>query len=75
MAKMRCTCNEVMSYDDPGTGHRLLTDEEFDISRDSADLLGLSRDVWRCPNCGRLWVYWDDWEATEYVPVAAPDDE
>jgi hypothetical protein len=75
MAKMRCACDEVLSFDEPGTGHRLLTDDEFDISRESSDLLGLSRDVWCCPKCGRLWVFWDDWTAVQYVPVSVPVEE
>jgi hypothetical protein len=68
MATIRCKCGTVIRDDDPDMDYLLMTRGEFDIDLDSGLLRGRARDVWRCPTCERLWVFWDNGgQPTEYL--------
>lgn len=68
MATMRCRCGTVLRDDDPALNHLLFSRGEFDVDQDSVMLLGRGREVWRCPVCGRLWVFWEPGgDPTEYL--------
>ena len=69
MATMRCKCGTVLRDDDPSFSYLALSRREFDVEEESTGLLGRATEVWRCPVCDRLWIFWtraDD--PTEYVP-------
>lgn len=69
MATMRCRCGQILrDEDDAETTMLLFSQRDYDIDISSSDLLGRAVDLWRCPNCGRLWVFWDESKASEYVP-------
>jgi hypothetical protein len=69
MATMRCKCGTVLRDDDPDLGYLMMSRREFDVDVESIVLRGRAIDVWRCPTCARLWVFWEPLgAATEYVP-------
>jgi hypothetical protein len=72
MATFRCKCNTLLRDDDPDFGKYLFSRRDYDVDVESAELLGRAREVWECPVCGRLWVFWQTGTAhpTEYVPAA-----
>jgi len=45
---------------------------EFDVDLDPVALYGRATKVWRCPTCGRLWIFWNGTEpADEYLAIEA----
>jgi uncharacterized protein with PIN domain len=64
---MRCRCGNVLRDDDPENSFMAFAKIEYNVEIDSAELIGRAKDLWRCPACGRLWVFWDGFNATEYV--------
>jgi hypothetical protein len=65
MAKIRCYCNTVLSTSGEIPNPiewKLLSDVEFDRFEgmvDAEDIYRAAKSMFRCPTCGRLWVYWD----------------
>jgi hypothetical protein len=74
MAKMRCRCGAVLRDDDPANSFLLFRDADYDVDLDSVELVGRGRPVSLCPTCGRLWVFWNDFEAEEYEHVSRVED-
>lgn len=78
MAKLRCVC----LYDIPISGTipnpnewKMLSDTDFDSFAgliEAEDIYLASGSMFRCPNCGRLWVYWNgfDHDPQCYQPEA-----
>lgn len=78
MPKIVCKCGEWLLYGDiPNPIEWLLiSDIEYDKFSgvvDAEDVYRVMKHLLRCPNCGRLWVFWNgfDHEPEEYVPKAA----
>ncbi|PJB35220.1 MAG: hypothetical protein CO108_26270 [Deltaproteobacteria bacterium CG_4_9_14_3_um_filter_63_12] len=75
MPKLRCTCSEVLNYGEIPCPIEWLTisDVEFDGLSKPCDLEVLYQrmtSLLQCPDCGRLWVFWEGFgkPPTEYVP-------
>lgn len=68
MPKIRCTCDEVISLSEIPNPYEylLISDNDFEsIYSDviSADLFyEKSRIVVKCPDCGRLHIFWDGFD-------------
>jgi len=71
MAKMRCKCGAQLRDDDTTDGLLLFSRRDYDVDVDSATLVGRAAQVWRCPACRRLWIFWDPRDETpaEYLPA------
>ena len=70
MATLLCKCNTILRDDDPDLSYLVLSNREFDVDESPIALLGKTKQLWRCPTCGRLWVFWEDVAApTEYLRV------
>ncbi len=69
MAKIPCRCGNILRDDNPTFSGRLFRNHDYDVSLDSAVLYGRSYEVWGCPICDRLWIFWEraGGKATEYV--------
>lgn len=70
MAKLACKCGNVLRDDDPYFSYLLFRRHDYNVELDSAVLRGRAYEVWGCPVCGRLWIFWDHGigvYATEYV--------
>ncbi len=69
MAKIPCRCGNILRDDDPTFSGRLLRNRNCDVELDSVALVGRSYEVWGCPICDRLWIFWErlGGKATEYV--------
>jgi hypothetical protein len=74
MPKLLCKCNQVLSFGPIPSPieWRILSDERFDSFSgwvDAEDIYQATNMMLRCPNCGRLWVFWDEAaNPVEYVP-------
>lgn len=78
MAKLACKCGAVLRDDDPVNSGHLFRYGDYDIELDSSVLIARSYDVWGCPICGRLWIFWDHGVGvypTEYVRYKPNADE
>jgi hypothetical protein len=74
MATMRCICGAILRDDNPDSDCVLMSCREFDIDVDNSVLRGQARDVWRCWDCERLWVFLDERaEPAEYRRAAGPE--
>lgn len=79
MAKFRCRCGEViaMSGENPNPLEwHLASDRELEESSESEDFARLqqvTRPVFLCLNCGRIWVYWDGHEGERFSYVREDD--
>ncbi|NUT53205.1 MAG: hypothetical protein HOV94_38865 [Saccharothrix sp.] len=70
MAKMRCTCGNIIRDDDRQQSFHLIPSPAFDEETDGAMLLGVADLVIRCVECHRLWVFWNEsGQATGYVEI------
>lgn len=73
MPKLLCKCGEVLSYGaiPCPIEWKLLADVKFDKFSGQVDAKSVYRasdTMLRCPNCDRLWVFWDEATIpTEYV--------
>lgn len=79
MAGFLCKCGQILStVESPNDIElRLYTDREWDsiIQNDSIDPLSIpfpKYDVWRCPNCERLYFF--DWGNNKPVKVYSLDE-
>jgi len=76
VAKFKCPCGEIirMSGDIPNSEEWLfISDQDFDAVEAAGDPIEryLSfKSLFRCSGCGRVWIFWDGFEAepTQYVP-------
>ena len=74
MPKLLCRCDQVISFSAIPDEHSwwLISDVEFDSfvgMVDAEAVFRVGRHVLRCPQCGRLWVFWDKTSPpTEYIP-------
>jgi hypothetical protein len=59
MAKYVCRCGTITRDDDPDFGLSLFSGREYDAARDMHDLFLDAHQVWHCPICDRLWVFWE----------------
>ena len=64
MPKLRCDCGDVMRYGDIPCPNEWLfiSDTEYDAFSgvvDAEELYRAMKSFLRCPNCGRLWVFWN----------------
>jgi len=65
VATRKCKCDTIMRDDEFSEG-------EFDVDLDPVALYGRATKVWRCPTCGRLWIFWNGTEpADEYLAIEA----
>jgi len=75
MAKYLCPCGGIVHTS--GTiphplGLYILTEKQYEERADAEDfdVILESTGAHRCPDCARLWVWWDGWESepTIYAP-------
>lgn len=81
MAKFRCVCGQMISTSGPiPNPHewRVLSDTDFDAFTgpvDAEKIYRASRCLYRCPDCGHLWIFWDGFDRPPhlYRPEPLPD--
>jgi len=81
MPKIVCTCGWWLRYGDiPNPIEWLfISDVDYDKftgSVDAEELYRALKSFLQCPNCGRLWVFWNgfDQEPAEYIPKTLLDE-
>lgn len=70
---MRCRCGNSM-HDDSDASYVIRRDD-FDVDALGEKLLIPDVDLWRCGECGRIWVFWDTFEPSEYLPAEGVPEE
>lgn len=77
MPKMICSCQETLSYGEiPNPIEWLIISDaafdKFSGQVDSETIYQAMTSLLRCPNCGRLWVFWEGFQSPpqEFVPTA-----
>ena len=84
MSKIQCLCLTSI----PTSGEipnplewKVLADSKFDEFEGSVDAEDIYREcgsIFRCPTCGRLWVFWDDLGGNPQCylpePIGQPDE-
>jgi hypothetical protein len=81
MAKFNCICGNVIrvSGDIPNPIEwKILSDVQFDNFEGFVDVELIYRacsSMFKCEKCGRLWVYWDGFDAEPvcYSPESPPE--
>jgi hypothetical protein len=74
MPKVQCTCGEVLSFSGipSPVEWRIISDVKFDRFAGQVDAEAIYRGsdmMLKCPQCGRLWVFWEGADdPIEYVP-------
>ncbi|MFI0424921.1 hypothetical protein [Spongiactinospora sp. 9N601] len=76
MTKFECACGGLIrvSGEIPNPLEwKIISDGDFDRFQGAVDAEGVylaCTSMFRCPGCGRLWVYWDGFEGSPvcYVP-------
>jgi len=74
MPKILCQCGQILSYGDIPSPieWRLISDvkfEQFVGAVDADEVYRATDTVLRCPQCDRLWVFWDGASVpVEYAP-------
>ena len=75
MTKWPCPCGATLTTSGPiphPDGLYVLREELYQQRADAGDfdVIRESIGAHRCPSCGRLWVWWDGWDAepTVYAP-------
>ena len=66
MPKVKCVCDQTISYSEiPNPNEWLMiSDHHFDRFSgkvDTEDIYRAMLPILKCPECGRLLVYWDGW--------------
>ncbi|GEB35949.1 MULTISPECIES: hypothetical protein [Brevibacillus] len=74
MPKMKCRCGDVLSYGEIPCPieHLFISDTDFDkfVGKIEAEnLYSTMKSFLKCPNCNRLWIFWNGFEEepTEYI--------
>lgn len=74
MPKLLCKCGEVLSYSQIPCKieYKFISDVDYDQfigTIDSEKLYGQMRSFLECPQCRRLWFFWNGFvnEPTEYI--------
>lgn len=68
MAKFNCLCGIMIQTSGPipnPVEWKLLSDTEFDQFEglvDAESVYRASRSMFKCSNCGRLWVFWNGFD-------------
>lgn len=68
MAKLRCICATIIQTSGAIPNElewKILSDVEFDRFEglvDAEEVYLASNSMFRCPTCGRLWIYWNGME-------------
>jgi hypothetical protein len=81
MAKFSCLCDNIIrvSGDIPNPIEwKIMSDVQFDMFEGIVDVELVYRacnSMFRCAKCGRLWVYWDGFDAEPacYSPERTPE--
>ncbi len=80
MGKFRCICDNVISTSGESPHEWLIISEAdygrvWDANEDFSDLLLKMQKMFVCPNCGRIWVFWEGLgkRGTPYSPEATVD--
>ncbi|MCO5973360.1 hypothetical protein [Actinoallomurus soli] len=66
MSKIRCVCKTILSTSGEIPNPiewKVMSDSKFDEFSGSVDAEEIYRScgsIFRCPTCGRLWVFWND---------------
>lgn len=69
MAKIRCVCGTVIPTSGPIPNPlewKVISDTDFDHFAglvDAEDVYRACGSLFRCPTCGRLWVYWSGFDS------------
>lgn len=80
MAKLQCVCGEVISTsgDIPNQlEYKVISDHDFDQFHgrvDAEDLYQAFTSMFRCAQCGRLWVYWNGFAEPPTAYAKGPAD-
>ncbi|MNK81800.1 hypothetical protein D3C87_1015550 [compost metagenome] len=74
MPKLKCNCGEVLRYGDIPCyiEYKFISDVEYDNFEnqvDSEELYMKMKSFLKCPNCDRLWLFWNgfDEQPEEYI--------
>ncbi len=65
MAKLRCACGRIITTSGEIPNRlewKIISDVDFDEFEgivDAEDVYLRCKSIFRCPECGRLWIYWD----------------
>jgi hypothetical protein len=68
VAKIRCVCATIIQTSGGIPNElewKILSDVDFDIFEgmvNAEDIYLASKSMFRCPTCGRLWVFWNGME-------------
>lgn len=76
MPKFLCKCGEMLRYSDIPCKieYKFISDEDYDSYQGSVDtekLYSEMKSIIKCPDCNRLWVFWNGFEnePTQYIEV------
>jgi hypothetical protein len=82
MPAIRCRCGEVLRYGEIPSPieWKIISDvqmDDFSGMVDAEEVYGAMKSLLVCPQCGRLWVYWNGFGAdpTEYIPALGDRDK
>lgn len=71
MGKIRCQCGKILDDDQKGVFIHAYLPEHFNAIIESDEpqyLLRADWTIWRCPKCGRLYI-WDETKKQKYATV------
>ncbi len=76
MPKRVCSCGSVLKYNDiPNEIEYLFISDteynDFEGNIDAEDVYMKMKSFFKCPNCNRLWVFWNGFDKPpqEYMPI------
>lgn len=81
MPGISCTCGKWLRYGEiPNPIEWLIiSDVEYDQFQgqvDAEELLFAMKSMLKCPQCGRVWIYWNGFRSApeEYIPAVRSND-
>jgi hypothetical protein len=81
MAKLRCACGYVIPLSDGIPNpleYKFMSDNDFDGFEgliDAEEIYRACSSMFRCPQCGRLWVFWGGLDAQPKCYTPDPEEE
>lgn len=76
MPKIICKCGDVLSYSEIPCSieYKFISDINYDKYEgmiDSESLYIQMKSFMKCPQCGRLWIFWNGYNSkpTEYIGI------
>ncbi len=80
MPKMLCTCKEILAYSEIPSEieYKFISDVEYDKFQgkiDAEELYEQMKSFILCPNCHRIWVFWNGFQRQPVGYVQTPEDD